>query len=103
VITPQRPGGALVLLADTSSFWLFKEVKQPTGRGHGRRTPYTKVEKKNFSRPAHVEGQGDVLYRGFQCLNPKCTNFIFVKDEDITDDFDTLKGKPHFNPEALVG
>jgi hypothetical protein len=53
-----------------------------------RRAPYTKVEKKNFSRPVHVEGQGDVLYRGFQCLNPECTNFILVKDEDITDDFD---------------
>ena len=52
-----------------------------------RRTPYTKVEKKNFTRPARVEGQGDVLYRGFQCLNPECTNFIFVKDQEITDDF----------------
>lgn len=55
-----------------------------------RRKPYTKVEKKNFSRPAHVEGQGDVLYRGFQCLNPECTNFIFVKDEGITDDFEIV-------------
>ncbi len=55
-----------------------------------RRTPYTKVERKNFSRPAHVEGQGDVLYRGFQCLNPECTNFIFIKDEGITDDFEIV-------------
>lgn len=53
-----------------------------------RRAPYTKVEKKDFDRPAHVEGQGDVLYRGFQCLNPNCTHFLFVKDQDITDDFD---------------
>jgi predicted nucleic acid-binding Zn ribbon protein len=52
-----------------------------------RRAPYTKVDKKNFNRPAHVEGQSDVLYRGFQCLNPACTNFIFVKDEEITDAF----------------
>jgi len=52
-----------------------------------RRAPYTEVDKKNFSRPAHVEGKGDVLYRGFQCLNPKCTNFIFVEDSAITDDF----------------
>jgi hypothetical protein len=55
-----------------------------------RRAPYTSVEKRNFSRPAHVEGRGDVLYRGFQCLNPECSNFIFVNDEDITVDFEIV-------------
>ncbi|WP_461330036.1 hypothetical protein [Bradyrhizobium diazoefficiens] len=39
-------------------------------------------------RPDHVEGKGDVLYRGFQCLNPECTNFIFIEDSEITDDFE---------------
>src|SRR6202162_6169469 len=55
-----------------------------------RRAPYTKVERKNFVRPAHVDGQGDVLFRGFQCLNPNCTHFIFVKDQEITDDFEIV-------------
>ncbi len=52
-----------------------------------RRAAYTKVEKLNFARPKHVEGQGDVLYRGFQCLNIDCTHFLFVKDDVITGDF----------------
>jgi len=52
-----------------------------------RRAAYTKVERKNFSRPAHVQGMGDKLWRGFQCLNPECTNPIVVKDEEITGDF----------------
>jgi len=55
-----------------------------------RRTPYTEVEKKNFTRPAHVDGKGDVLYRGFQCLNPNCTNFIFIEDAEIGDDFEVV-------------
>jgi hypothetical protein len=55
-----------------------------------RRTPYTEVEKKNFQRAPHVEGKGDVLYRGFGCLNPKCTRFILVEDKDITDTFNIV-------------
>lgn len=53
----------------------------------GRRSRYTTVEKNNFIRPPHVEGKGDVLYRGFQCLNARCTNLIIVEDIEITDDF----------------
>jgi hypothetical protein len=53
----------------------------------GRRSSYTTVEKQNFVRPNHVEGRGDVLFRGFQCLNAECTNFLIVEDSDITDDF----------------
>jgi hypothetical protein len=55
-----------------------------------RREAYTEVERRNFTRPAHVEGKGDVLYRGFQCLNSTCTNFIVVEDAAITDDFEII-------------
>ena len=65
-----------------------------------RRTPYTEVEKKDFSRPAHVAGKGDLLYRGFQCLNPECTNFIFIEDSEITDDFDIACGVCNFRHAA---
>lgn len=52
-----------------------------------RRAPYTKVEKKNQVREPHVKGMGDVEFKGFQCINPRCTNFIFVKEQDITEGF----------------
>lgn len=52
-----------------------------------RREAYTEVEKADFKRPAHVEGKSDILYRGFQCLNNECTHFIFITDDEITDDF----------------
>jgi hypothetical protein len=55
-----------------------------------RREAYTEVERKNFTRPPHVVGKGDVLYRGFQCLNRPCTNFIVVEDSAITDDFEII-------------
>lgn len=48
-----------------------------------RRKAYTKVEKKNQVRADHVKGMGDVVFKGFQCLNPECTNFIFVKNDDL--------------------
>jgi hypothetical protein len=65
-----------------------------------RRTAYTKVEKTDFERPAHVKGKGDVLYRGFQCLNADCTNFIFIEDDAITDDFSIKCDKCGFVHEA---
>jgi hypothetical protein len=55
-----------------------------------RRETYTEVQRKNFTRPPHVEGMGDVLYRGFQCLNRPCTNFIVAEDSAITDDFEII-------------
>jgi hypothetical protein len=55
-----------------------------------RRASYTQVEKKNFQRAPHIEGKGDVLYRGFACLNPKCSKFIFVEDREISDDFNII-------------
>jgi len=65
-----------------------------------RRTTYTEVEKKNFSRPTHVEGKGDVLYRGFQCLNARCTNFILVEDSAVTDDFEIVCSACNFKHTA---
>lgn len=53
-----------------------------------RRATYTKIKRKNFSNPPHVDGMGDRGFRGFQCLNKECTNFIFCLDADISDDFD---------------
>lgn len=52
-----------------------------------RRKTYTSIKKKNFVRPAHVKGMGDILWRGFQCLNPNCTNQLVVRDEQTSGDF----------------
>lgn len=52
-----------------------------------RRKSYTEVKRNNFQRPAHVEGMGDRVFRGFQCLNRECTNFLFVRDDDVGPDF----------------
>ncbi|WP_404471351.1 hypothetical protein LG301_11785 [Vreelandella venusta] len=53
-----------------------------------RRTAYTKVERTNFSNPSHVKGKGDKTFRGFQCLNKECTNFLFIQEEAIDPDFE---------------
>lgn len=52
-----------------------------------RRKPYSKVNKTNEIRAKHVKGMGDVVFKGFQCLNPDCTNYIFVREDSIGDDF----------------
>lgn len=52
-----------------------------------RRKAYSKVSKTGQIRAAHVKGQGDVVWRGFQCLNPECREFIHVKDNLIGEDF----------------
>lgn len=52
-----------------------------------RRASYTEVKRKNFHNPAHVSGMGDRVFRGFQCLNKECTNFIFVREDELTADF----------------
>ena len=52
-----------------------------------RRPSYTTVKRSNFSQPAHVKGQGDRVYRSFQCLNKDCRNFLFVENSEITPDF----------------
>jgi hypothetical protein len=53
-----------------------------------RRKSYTEVKKTNQRRPAHIKGKSDVVYKGFQCLNSECEQFIFVRKDDLTVDFE---------------
>lgn len=53
-----------------------------------RRTPYTRVEKSNEVRADHVKGMGDVVFKGFQCLNSECEEFIFVRKDSISEIFE---------------
>lgn len=53
-----------------------------------RREPYTKVERLNAIRAEHVKGMGDVVFKGFQCLNPECQEFIFVRLDEIDGEFE---------------
>ncbi len=55
-----------------------------------RRKAYSKVTKSNQIRADHVKGMGDTVFKGFQCLNPDCTNFIFIKEDDIDESFDII-------------
>lgn len=55
-----------------------------------RRTPYTKVEKVAQKRPAHVRGMGDVVFKGFQCLNGDCQEFIIIREDEIGADFEIV-------------
>lgn len=52
-----------------------------------RRAPYTKVHKRGQVRPPHVKGQGDAVYRRFQCLAPECTETLVIKDVDCKEGF----------------
>ena len=52
-----------------------------------RRKSYSKVSKTNQIRAEHVKGMGDVVFRGFQCLNPNCTEYIFIREDELTEDF----------------
>ena len=64
----------------------------PNGRGieMARRRPYTKVKKENLTRAEHVRGMGDTIFKGFQCLNSVCREFIFVRQDEIDDDFEIV-------------
>lgn len=53
-----------------------------------RRSPYTKVLKENQVREEHVKGMGDVLFKGFQCLQSSCKNFLFVRKDEIHEEFE---------------
>ena len=55
-----------------------------------RRSPYTRVEKEGQNRPAHVESMGDVVFKGFQCLNHDCQRFIMVREDEIDPDFEIV-------------
>lgn len=53
-----------------------------------RRKPYTRLVKTNQIRADHVRGMGDVVFKGFQCLNSECQEFIFVRKDNIGEDFE---------------
>ena len=53
-----------------------------------RRTSYTKVHKINQIRADHVRGMGDVVFKGIQCLNSQCREFIFIRKDEIGNDFE---------------
>jgi hypothetical protein len=55
-----------------------------------RRKPYTRVVKKNRIRADYAKGMGDVIFKGFQCLNSKCQEFIFVRKDEIGEDFEIV-------------
>jgi hypothetical protein len=55
-----------------------------------RRKPYTRVEKTNEIRADHVRGMGDVVFKGFQCLNNQCTEFIFVRKDELAEEFEIV-------------
>lgn len=58
-----------------------------------RRSPYTKVLKKNQIREAHVKGMGDIVFKGFQCLNPSCKYFMFVKKDELGDELIKIRNR----------
>lgn len=53
-----------------------------------RRKAYTRVKKSDQIRPDHVKGMGDVVFKGFQCLQPSCREFIFIRKDDISEFFE---------------
>ena len=65
-----------------------------------RRTPYTKVEKEGQQRPSHVHGMGDVVFRGFQCLNVVCQEFIVIREDEAGPDFEIVCPACEFVHEA---
>lgn len=53
-----------------------------------RRSPYTKVKKTNRIQVDHVKGMGDVVFRGFDCLNADCQEFMFVRETELGEPFE---------------
>lgn len=65
----------------------YNRIEQ-TKRGYMvRRKPYSKVQKTNQIRADHVKGMGNTVFVGFQCLNPECTAFITIREDELEDDF----------------
>lgn len=58
-----------------------------------RRKPYTKLEKAGSDRPETVKGMGDVVFKGFKCLDPACNNFQFIRKDELSSDFDIECGE----------
>lgn len=65
-----------------------------------RRKPYTKVVKDGQERPSHVIGMGDIVFRGFQCLNANCQHFITIREDEIGPDFEIPCPSCSFRHEA---
>lgn len=63
----------------------------------GRRKAYSKLSKKNRVNSRYADGKGDKSYRGFQCLNYDCDEFIYILTEDIKEDFEIVCPKCSFN------
>lgn len=74
------------LYHDYTTYYKKKQLRSG-GMSMARRSPYSKVNKTNQIRADHVKGMGDVTFKGFQCLNPECTEFIFVREDEIGEDF----------------
>ncbi len=53
-----------------------------------RRKTTIRVVKKDQERPTHVRGQGDVLYRGFQCAAPGCTAWLVMEAAELAAPFE---------------
>lgn len=74
------------LYHDYTSYYKKKQLRSG-GMRMARRSPYSKVNKTNQIRAEHVKGMGDVTFKCFQCLNPECTEFIFIREDEIGEDF----------------
>lgn len=57
-----------------------------------RRAAYTKLLKRDQVRAGHVKGMGDVAFKGFQCLNSDCREFLFVRSDDLVGVFEVECG-----------
>lgn len=55
-----------------------------------RRKPYSRVKKHGQIRADHVKGMGDIVFKGFQCLNPDCTHFITVRADQLDEGFEII-------------
>ncbi|HEX8475498.1 MAG TPA: hypothetical protein VF666_15835 [Pyrinomonadaceae bacterium] len=53
-----------------------------------RRKAYTEVSKTNQVRAKHVKGMGDVVFKGFQCLNSECQEFIFKRKDELIEEYE---------------
>lgn len=53
-----------------------------------RRKPYTKVERINQIKPDYVHDMGDIVFKGFKCLNRDCREYIFLPKNDLIEDFE---------------
>jgi 5-methylcytosine-specific restriction endonuclease McrA len=48
-----------------------------------RRATTTNLVKTGQVRPSHVQGMGDVPFKGFQCPSPACQGWIFLEEDHL--------------------